>query len=275
MATNNGAWYDYADNVPEATFFRAEHKGSSTFTVKAGQVLRKYSFMESLQAGGADKGKVVAHTGLAESAIVKFAAMAAAETLVIAGLTWTAGASGTTVAQLQAAWGGIAAGTGFAALSAITEGGTFTAGTMTGWDTLIDPNSTTSVIFTSISALTNVADLAATGTATGTVISKVDGSTVFNKIAGVLLYDVDATAADVEVALYTGASFWADALVWANDPTVDVITIEDGTTVACTAYNTGVYGSDKASSDRLKQQFVEGSEFVTLGFSQLGELANG
>lgn len=272
MATNNGAWYDYADNVPVATFFRSSKKATQTFTVKAGQVLRKGTFMESLQPGGADKGKVVAHKGLAESVIATWVALTAGQTLIIAGLTWTAGGSGTTVAQLATAWKNILVGTGYAAIP-VTAGGTFTAGAMTGWSSA--ENTSTTTVFTATTALSNVTDLADTGTGTTPVLDKVDGVAAFNPIAGVLVYDVDATSADVDVALYTEASFWADALVWANDIAVDTITKSDGTTVACTAYNTGVYGVDKATSDRLKQHFVDGSNFAELGFSQLGELANG
>lgn len=274
MTDNNGAFQDYPGYTPEAIFFRAEAKATTIVTVKSGQVLKKRSFVESIQAGGADKGKVVAHAGMAESAIAKFVALTSGQTLILAGLTFTAGGSDTTVSQLQAAWSNIADGVGFAALSGITAGGTFTAGTLTGWSTYLDPDNSTSTIFTASTALTDVADLVATGTGTSPVISKVDGATVFNTPL-VLLYDVDASGGDVDVAVYTKASFWAEAINWKVDPTTDTITIEDGTAVACTAYNTGAFGSDKATTERLRQQFVEGSGFATLGFSQTGELANG
>lgn len=86
------------------------------------------------------------------------------------------------------------------------------------------------------------------------------------KIAGVTLYDVDASAGDVEIAVYTEASFWADALVWSVNVGTDTITLPDGTTKAVTAYDTG------ATTDLTKQQFVEGSEFEPLGFTKAGEV---
>lgn len=279
MATNlNGGRLDYADYVPQKTFFRSECTKTKQSVIKSGQVLKARTFLESDA-----NGKLIAHTGLSESAIVKFAALTAGQTLILAGLTWTAGGSGTTVAQLAAAWGNIAAGTGYAALSAITAGGTFTAGTLTGWATSLQvfgANSTAAtivagtneVVFTSTGGLTNATDLAATGTGTAPTISKVDGVTAFNKIAGLTVYDVDATSADVAASVYIEASLWASAIVWAVDPTVDTITKPDGTTVLCTAYNTGTLRESADATRLLQSKFVEGTEFEALGYTRAGEI---
>jgi len=161
----NGGLIKYPDRVTTRTFFRASDRHTKNVTVKAGQVLKAHSFVESIQ-GGADAGKVIAHQGTA-------------------------------------------------------------------------------------------------------------GDGVFNKIAGVTLYDVDASAADQVVPVYVEASFWADALVWAVDPEVDSILNSFGNTVAVTAYNTGVISPNAATTKRLQQQFVEQSGFEPLGFPSAGDVLGG
>jgi hypothetical protein len=259
----------YSATTPKRKFFGAEETVSSVKTIKSGQVLKAGTFLESDSAG-----KLIAHGSIAESALVTFtAALTSGQTLIMAGLTWTAGSSGTTVAQLVTAWKDIASGTGYAALSARTGGGTFTAGTLTGYATeAVDANS---VIFNAATALANATDVAATGTGTAPTITITAGTATFNKIAGVTMYDVDATAGDVDASVFIDASFWAqddgyDFLLWAVDPAVDVITLSTGATVACTAYNTGCKGTSKAVR-LLKQKFVEGSEFSELGFFNAGD----
>ena len=79
----------------------------------------------------------------------------------------------------------------------------------------------------------------------------------------------------VVVPVYVEASFYADALVWAVNPAVDYITDSFGNQVAVTAYNTGVYGPDVATTIRLQKQFVEQSEFEPLGFISVGETLGG
>ena len=267
MANNNGAWKDYDNVVPKRIWFRSEGRATKTITIKSGQVLKALSFIETNTAG-----KGIAHGPITEGATAKFAAITAGQTVILGGLTWTAGGSGTTAAQLTTAWKDIAVGTGYAALSARTGGGSFTAGTLTGFSTETFEDEEATVMFNSSAPLTNPTDLAATGTGAASVtIVVVSGSTTFNKIAGVTVYDVDASSADVDAAVYTEGSFWADALVWAVDPAVDTITKEDGSTVACTTYNTGAYGTS-AASNLLKQKFVEGSEFEPLGFLKAGEV---
>lgn len=278
----NGGWIKYPDRVTTKTFFRATDRYTKNVTVKAGQVLKAHSFLESIQ-GTADAGKVIAHKGISEAAEVTFKALTSGQTLILAGLTFTAGSAGATAAQLAIAWAGIADGVGYAAATtaAAANGidstiGTFTAGSLTGWNTY-DYNTVdaTAVDFRATSYLTNVTDLAATGTGSAPTINKVDGNTSFNKIAGVTLYDVDASSADQVIPVYVEASFWAEALVWAVNPAIDTITDAFGNTVACTAYNTGVYGPDAAVTKRLQQQFVEQSEFEPIGFLPVGDVLGG
>jgi hypothetical protein len=276
MSNLNGGFYDYANRTTSRLRSRADDFETKTGVVLSGQVLKAHTW---LQTDGT--GKLIAHTGLAEGSIVDFTGtLTTGQTLILGGLTFTAGTGSVTPAQLAVIWAGLSAGIGYVAAAAqilaagidATVTGTFTAGTFSTWNTF--SRSTTSVMFTSTATLTNATDLAATGTGTATTISKVDGTTSFAKVAGLTLYDVDATAGDVSVEVWEEGAFWADQLVWANDPTVDTITKFDGTTVACTAYNTGVYGIDATSTMLLQLKFVEGSEF-DLDFLHAGEIANG
>lgn len=262
MTEYNGGFQSYSDRVTKDVFFRAEDRATKTVTIKSGQVLKALSFIET----DAD-GKGIAHKGLTEGTFAKFAALTAGQTLILGGLTFTAGGSGTTAAQLATSWAGIAAGTAYGSITSAV-GGTFTAGTLTGWNT--EAYDSDSVVFNSTAGGTNATDLAATGTGTAPTLSKVDGATSFNRIAGVLVYDVNASAADVVAPVYTEASFWADALIWAADPNQDTVTNPDGTTTAVSAYNTGAHGTS-AASNLLKKKFVEGSEFEPLGFRNAGD----
>jgi flagellar hook protein FlgE len=96
----------------------------------------------------------------AETARVKFTALTANQTLVLGGVTITAGADGATADEVAAAFANIAAdGAGSAAGATIAS----TAGTLTGWST--GPVSNSSVTFTSTTT-GDVTDLANTGTGT-------------------------------------------------------------------------------------------------------------
>ena len=269
MAEYNGGWNSYPDRVTKKIFFRATDRNTKSVTIKSGQVIKALSFLESDAAG-----KAIAHGGLTESATATFGtALTSGQTLIIAGLTFTAGSAGTTTAQLATAWSGIADATGFAAAAAAILAastaltvGTFTAGTLTGYSTVLV--SATKIRFDGSSAVDKT-DIAATGTGAAPTIV-VSAFAALNKLAGVLLFDVDASGGDVEATAYQEASFWASALVWAVDVAVDTITLVDGTTKAVTAYNTGCAGTS-AASNLLKQKFVESTEFEPLGFMSAGE----
>jgi hypothetical protein len=287
MTQYNGGATAYAGRTTPNKFFRSEDRQTKTVTVTSGQVLKAGTF---LQYSGT--GKVVAHTGLSEAAVADFVALTTGQTVILGGLTFTAGSAGATALQLAAAWSGIADGTGYVAAAAaiLAAGipvtvGTFSAGTLTGWNTGKQASATTGAVngiptvtltnqvpFTSTSALTNATDLAATGTGTAPALSIVQGVTSFPIIAGVLLNDVNATGADVDATAYVEASFWASALVWYNDVNVDTVTNWDGSTTACTAYNTGTIGNTDAVTQRLQSYFVAGTEFEPLGFLNAGEV---
>jgi hypothetical protein len=264
-----GGLITYPDYSPNAVYFRAEGRATKTVTIKSGQVLKARSFLESDSSG-----KCIAHSGLVESATVLInAALANTQTLTVgtSGIVFTVGSGGATVAQLVAAMAVLTpamtttqANAALLAASIPTTVGTYTSGTAPAF-TFSKLSATTALASASVSG--NVTDLAVTASfgATPTVTIK-SGATV-PAIAGVVAFDVDASAGDVVVSAFTEASFWASALVWSVDPTVDTILKDDGvTTVACTAYNTG------CNTDLLKAKFVENTEFEPLGFLKAGEL---
>jgi len=278
MTTYNGGFFNYPDRVTTDIFYsKSASHHTKTATIKSGQVLKAYTPLESDSTG-----KLIAHKGMAETALVTFATITTGQTLILGGLTFTAGSGSVTAAELVTIWKDLPAGITAAnantllllrGISASVKG-TFTSGTLTAWMTRAE-DAISKVIFTSITALTNVTDLADTGTATDPVITTVASATTMAPIAGILMYDVDAGSADVDAEVYVEASFWASTLVWYNDILVDTITLTDGTTKAVTAYASGAIGYDKASAELLQAKFVEGSEFAPLGFLKLGEIANG
>ena len=230
----------------------------------SGLVLKAGTFVHRNSSGLATTG-----LNIAESALVTFTtALTVGQTLIMAGLTFTSGASGTTVAQLVAAWSnlgkGIASGTGYAALTDVTNssaGGTFTAGTLTGY--AVEKVDANTVVFNAVPGLANATNVAATGTGAAPTISITAGSATWTAPIGVTVYDVDTTDGIAAAAIFKEADLWAvdDGtcwLRWKTDPE-ETITLLDGTTRACTAYNTGAAGIT-AESNRLKQLYVDGSE---------------
>jgi len=100
-----------------------------------------------------------------ETATVTFKALAAGQTLTMAGLTFTASTSGASAAQVASAFASIANNTAFAAINTTktlndAAGGAFTAGTSTGWASGAAGGAGVAVVtFTSSSAQLNVPDL--------------------------------------------------------------------------------------------------------------------
>ncbi len=100
-----------------------------------------------------------------EVSTVTFKALASGQTLTLAGLTFTAGSSGVTAAQLASAFASINAGTGFAAVNTAktlndAAGGTFTSGTSASWASAAAAGA--AVAFTSTTVNTNVENLLGT-----------------------------------------------------------------------------------------------------------------
>jgi len=105
------------------------------------------------------------------SASVSFRSMASGETLTIAGLTFTAGSSGATAAQVSSAFANISDTNTHSALNtsknlsstagASYTGGTFTSGTVSGWNSGAAANE--SVTFLTSTVSQNVSNLTASG----------------------------------------------------------------------------------------------------------------
>ena len=102
---------------------------------------------------------VIAVSGVTESASTVFTALAAGQTLIVGGLTFTAGAAGTTAAQTAAAFANLSNG----AIQGNSALGTY-SGAFAGWSTgAASGTGSTTVVFTSSTANSNVTDLAFTG----------------------------------------------------------------------------------------------------------------
>jgi len=102
---------------------------------------------------------------LTETAVTTFKPLAAGQTLTIAGLTFTAGTSGATAAQVATAFQSIAVNTAAAAINTAktlndAAGGTFTSGTSASWSSGTATGA--AVTFTSTTANSNVTNLAST-----------------------------------------------------------------------------------------------------------------
>lgn len=230
-------WNGFPDRTTERFIAHNDPEvRTRSITVASGQVLKARSWVESDTAG-----KMIAHGTVAETASIAFSGtMASTDTTIIAGVTLTATAT-MSAAEVVAAF-----------LTGASTKGTL-SGTSTGW-TLQAGATSTVLEAISTTTLTNVTNLAVTGTHTSltATVTTVTGTTTFNKPAGFLAFDVDATSADTLATIYVAGSFWEDALLWEVDTSVDVVTKADGTTVACTAYNTG------AVTSLTRQKFVEG-----------------
>lgn len=273
MPEYNGGFQSYPDRVTKDIFFRASDRATKTVTLKAGQVVKALTPLST----DAD-GKYVVYAGnVAESNLATLSSsLANAETTIIAGITVTASgvvtAANWAAAVINYVKNGVAAGTNCTV-----------SGTLSGYS--VEYYDADSVLFTSTSAFSDVTDLTATGTASAKVsftnIDATASAAALPKLAGISVYDVAAidsagSNADVEIAVYSEVSLWADAIVWAADPNADTIKLPDGTTKACTSFNTGAAGIPQTQADvkqlkRRRQKLVEGSEFDTLGFRNLGD----
>ena len=109
-----------------------------------------------------------------ETATVTFKALTAGQTVIIGGLTFTAGANGASAVQVANAFASLAVGDTAAAINTrkslgASAGGTFTSGTLAGWST--GGPSSEYVAFTSTSSNQNVTNLSASGTGVTPTIS--------------------------------------------------------------------------------------------------------
>ena len=150
---------------------------------------------------GASTSAAVTQGGVSttESAVVTFGDVAAGQTIILAGLTYTAPTGGSTAAQVAAAFAShpVGAVTGVSNLSGTLAG--FTSGVANG----------NAVVFTSVTANTNVADLTVSGTAAVTpAITKIvseTGITVNGTFSS--LGDINGDGFnDILISAYGGAS---------------------------------------------------------------------
>lgn len=148
-----------------------------------------YTRAGTFRLGASENVTSVASGGTTETASVAFApAVAAGATITVGGLTFTT-AGAVTAAQLAAIFANLPAGTTAAAANtanaaAITAagGGSFTAGTLTGYSS--GAPSTNTVVFTSATPYLNVADLTVGGSVAPTA-TITQGTTTFTD-AGLL-----------------------------------------------------------------------------------------
>lgn len=269
MTDHRGAYVTYADRPADKyKFYGASCYKTQQITVLSGQVLKAGTPVESNTVG-----KSIAHSGMNEKALVTFPTKVdTGETVIIAGLTFTAGSKATTSqAELVAAWKGLTAGmTASQANAAKTTEtsaaiGTFTSGTLTGYNTY-KSSTTGSVLFVSTTPNAGVTDLTVTGTGDASTVAVTAVSYPNKPIQGILVYDVDASAGDVDTSIYIEADFWDTYIVWENNPDTDYILSEIGTQVPVTDYVSG------ATSNLLKKKFFENARDITVsGFNTAGE----
>ncbi|CAB1371014.1 conserved protein of unknown function [Denitratisoma oestradiolicum] len=146
-------------------------------------------------------------TGVTEVNTLTFAALTAGQTQIINGLTFTAGAAGTTAAQTAAAFANLSAGAVQGASTLGTYSGTFSA---EGW-TSGAVTGTSTVVFTGTSAGVRT-DLADTGTGTNpTVVVTTDG--------------VNAVTAAGKGGIVNGAVTIVDAAYGASTNTITTATV--------------------------------------------------
>lgn len=153
---------------PSASWATGAASGSSvTFTSSTAN--SNVTNLTSSIAAGTSAPTYVVVEGAApstnETSTVTFKALAAGQTLSLAGLTFTAGTNGATSAQVATAFASITAGTTAAAANTAktlndVAGGTFTAGTSADWASSAATGS--AVTFSSTTANTNVTNLVGT-----------------------------------------------------------------------------------------------------------------
>ena len=145
-----------------------------------------------------------------ESTSVDFKPLSAGQTLTIAGLTFTAGSSGATAAQVSSAFANISETNTHSALNtskslsstagASYTGGTFTSGTVSGWNSGAATNNLAT--FTSSTSSLNVSNLTASGPSSASVSFRSMASGETLTIAGLTFTagSSGATAAQVSSA---------------------------------------------------------------------------
>ena len=229
---------------------------------------------------------------------VQLAGSLTSTTVVIGGITFTFNTNAATGAEVAAAIGLIPSGA-VSTASTLTDGlvtvtattgvvtrnaGSVVIGTLTGtnagWNFYHAQNSYELTANATPGNSTN-GILATSGTATGLTVM-VGQSNTTQGIAGLLLFDTDATAGPTPSRMFTTGDFWAEGIQWENHPLPSTVSVPtpggagytgqtngydyvvnaSGAAVTCTPYWTGVRTLMDA------QKFIEntvGSAFFTLG----------
>lgn len=201
------------DTTNEATDTTANTITQGAVDVDGGNTTTNVTVSQS--ASNAAVNAVTAVAGVTETASVKFAAITAGQTIISSGLTFTA-AKDLTAAEVAAAFSNLANNTipaaGDTQGSGPDSNGVYT-GDFTGWTSAAASGDT--VVFTSTTANTNVADLTFAGTGAAPTVTTTAGSAETKAVTGEIgvltgqvVIDDSATASitDVTVDGYGGAS---------------------------------------------------------------------
>jgi flagellar hook-associated protein 2 len=220
--------------------------------------------------------------GTSETAAVTFTALNAGQRLTLAGLTFTAGSSGATALQVASAFGGLADGNSATSLNTsktlgTAAGGTFTAGTVSGWSSSAYSSGSAVITFTA-STTGNVTDLsgsfltaAQTTTATDSQITV--NSTSFVRSSNVIsdvidgvtlnLFNTSATAQMINVS--RGSDTSETVIKKMIDTYNDLVTTHK--TMTANAYNSdkpGTFANDPttlAFINEIKARFAKGINY--------------
>ena len=154
--------------------------------------------VQDLQASAPPVPTVVTNQGSIarqETARVSFSNLDAGQTLTLGGLTFTAGTSGATAAQVGQAFQSLTSGATTGAGTLVSNGsGTYT-GALTGWTTATVANDGT-VLFSSTTATGDQTDLFVSESGSGTSIVQVDGGALATESANVTFDSANMSAGD-------------------------------------------------------------------------------
>ena len=220
--------------------------------------------------------------GTSEVTAVTFTALNAGQRLTLAGLTFTAGSSGATAEQVASAFGVLADGDSATSLNTsktlgTAAGGTFTAGTVSGWSSSAYSSGSAVITFTA-STTGNVTDLsgsfltaAQTTTATDSQITV--NSTSFVRSSNVIsdvidgvtlnLFNTSATAQMINVS--RGSDTSETVIKKMIDTYNDLVTTHK--TMTANAYNSdkpGTFANDPttlAFINEIKARFAKGINY--------------
>jgi len=173
---------------------------------------------DAIAAGVVTAATVVGTDGATpvnESALVTFAALDAGKSITLAGLTYTAGTSGATGAQVANAFSGLTANS---TTGAGTVSGSY-SGKFAGWSTLAS-DGTATLRFNSLTASSNVENLQAASYGTATIVSA-DGKA--SQVENGKINFVALTGCQSNKINLTVFNLWRFTICWHNR----------GSTIAC------------------------------------------